>query len=180
MNGCRVPTEVEIDETRELNSNDERIRLHASNWQRFKPGERHYVYKVPKEWVRRRNTQMRQVNLGFGPNGEGDVYISETRGSLWQNVNRWRRQFGLEPISETDVNSLPRATALGVELALVEEKGTYGPGMGKAAKNDYGLLGVIGATGSGVITIKMVGPGAIVEAERERFLEFCRGLNLGD
>ncbi|MDP7108027.1 MAG: hypothetical protein QGH41_13155, partial [Roseibacillus sp.] len=72
------------------------------------------------------------------------------------------------------------ATALGVELALVEEKGTYGPGMGKAAKNDYGLLGVIGATGSGVITIKMVGPGAIVEAERERFLEFCRGLNLGD
>ena len=179
MNGCKVPAEVEIDETRELTSVDERVRLHASGWQRFRPGERHYVYEVPKEWVRRKGTDMRRVNLGFGPRGEGELYISETGGDLAQNINRWRRQFGLDPITVLEVNSLPRVLALGAELALVEVKGTYGPGMGKASRPDYGLLGVIGATGNGVITIKMVGPIAMMEAERERFLTFCRGLSIG-
>ena len=179
MNSCKIPAEVEIDETRELTSVDERVRLHASGWQRFRPGERHYVYEVPKEWVRRKGTDMRRVNLGFGPRGEGELYISETGGGLAQNISRWRRQFGLERIMEFEVNSLPRVPALGAELALVEVKGTYGPGMGKASRPDYGLLGVIGATENGVITIKMVGPITMVEAERERFLTFCRGLSIG-
>jgi len=181
MPGCKkIPAEVEIDETRELNSMDERSRLYASGWQRFRPGERHYVYEEPDGWLRRKSTQMRQVNFGFGPEGRGEVYVSETRGDLTQNVNRWRGQFGLEPISEAEMSSLPQVLALGAELALVEAKGTFGPGMGKASRPDYGLLGVIGGTRDGVITIKMVGPAALVEKERENFLQFCRGLALGE
>lgn len=181
MPGCKkIPAEVEIDETRELNSMDERVRLHASGWQRFRPGERHYVYEVPEGWQRRKSTQMRQVNFSFGPMGQGEVYVSETRGDLGQNVNRWRGQFGMDPIPEGAVNSLPRVMALGAELALVEATGTYGPGMGSASRTDFGLLGVIGGTQDGVITIKMIGPAALVAKERERFLKFCEGLKLGE
>ena len=41
-------------------------------------------------------------------------------------------------------------------------------------------MGVIGTTRDGVITVKMVGPKSAVEAERERFLAFCRSLKIAD
>lgn len=171
--------EVEIDETRELTTKDERVRLHASGWQRFRPGERHYVYEVPDGWLRRQSTAMRKLDFDIGPNGVGEVYVSETGGDLAQNVNRWRRQFGLEEISDVEVNALPRVEALGTELVLVDAEGTYAAGMGRGAMPDAALVGAIGATQSGVITIKMVGPKNVVEAERESFLEFARNLELG-
>ena len=178
--GCsHKETEIEIDAKRELTSKDEQVRLNATGWQRFRPGERHYDYEVPEGWKRRKSTSMRKLDFAIGAGGEGEVYLSETGGDLGQNVNRWRRQFGLEAISVGEVNSLPRVTALGAELALVEATGDYAAGMGQAPRKDYALIGVIGATQTGVITIKMVGPETLVKAERERFLEFCRKLNLG-
>ena len=64
---------------------------------------------------------------------------------------------------------------------MVEAKGTYAPGMGREPRPDYGLVGVVCPTGGGgVITVKMVGPAAAVDAERQRFVEFCAKLTLGD
>lgn len=172
------PAEVEIEETRELTTLDDDVALHKSSWARFRPGERNYVYTLPEGWVKERPTSMRKVNLATGGEAPAEVYVSESRGSLYDNVNRWRGQFGLEPISEVEVNLLPRVPALGTELTLVEATGTYEPGMGQPPRGESGLAGVIGSTGDGVITIKMVGPASTVAAERERFLVFCAGLEL--
>lgn len=177
--GCsEPPAEVGIDETRELTSKDERVRLFTSSWRRFRPGERHFVHEVPEGWVRQPSTQMRKLNFAVGAGGEGEVYLSETMGGLEDNVNRWRRQFGLEPLTETEVSALPRILALGAELTLVEAAGDYAPGMGRPPQSGYALAGVIGSTGEGVITVKMVGPEEVVEAERDRFKEFCESLSL--
>ncbi len=181
MTGCsKKPAEVEIDQTRETTKKDEQVRLLASSWQRFRPGERHFVYEVPEGWMLRKSTSMRKVNLSVGTSFEGEVYVSETQGSLEENVNRWRGQFGLAPISAEEVSQLPRVLALGAELAMVEASGAYAAGMGRPPRKNYALAGVIGSTGSGVITIKMVGPEAVVKEERDRFLSFCRSLEVGD
>ncbi|NIP92023.1 MAG: hypothetical protein GWO24_00505, partial [Akkermansiaceae bacterium] len=177
--GCSdPPAEVEIDETRELTSKDERARLFTSSWRRFRPGERHYLHEVPEGWVRQPGTPMRKLNFAVGAGGEGEAYLSETMGSLEDNVNRWRGQFGLAPLSGTEVSALPRVLALGAELTLVEATGDYAAGMGRPPQSGYALAGVIGSTGDGVITVKMVGPEEVVEAERDRFLDFCKSLSL--
>ena len=181
MAGCsKKPAEVEIDETRELTTKDARVRLFTSSWKRFRPGERYYTYELPEGWERRASAPMRKLNFAVGTGRDGEVYLSETMGSREDNVNRWRGQFGLAPISAGEVSALPRVLALGAELTLVEATGDYAAGMGRPPRPGYGLAGVIGSTADGVITVKMVGPKAVVEAERERFLEFCRSLALGN
>ena len=52
--------------------------------------------------------------------------------------------------------------------------------MGRPPMPDYGLTGVIAATGDGVLTVKMVGPKAAVAAEFERFKAFCVSLKAGE
>jgi hypothetical protein len=179
LSGCKKqPAEVEIDQTRGLTTEDASVRLNASSWQRFRPGERQYFFERPNEWRTRPATQLRRMNFVAGAMGEVEIYLSETMGGLGENVNRWRRQFGQEMLGESQISQLPRVLALGASLVLVEAQGTYAPGMGRPEQPGFALIGVIGASSSGVITVKMVGPQAAVEAERERFLAFCRSLTL--
>ena len=50
--------------------------------------------------------------------------LSGDGGGLLQNANRWRRQFGLAPISELPPN-LPVVTVLGQQVSVVEVQGTF-------------------------------------------------------
>jgi len=79
---------------------------------------------------------------------EGDaadvrLTVSSVGGSVEQNVDRWRGQFGGKPQKE----SLDRVEIAGVEVTLVDFCGTYvdqrGPFAPTVERPDYRLLGAI-------------------------------------
>lgn len=193
--GCREkPAEVEVDKTRPLTSADGAPKLMATSKERFERSSSHggmgmsgaatgplkYGAVVPDGWKELPGTSIRLLNYAVGEGGEGEVYVSQTRGDLLGNVARWRWQFGVTDTVGEDLVNMERVVVMGTgEGLLVEAAGTYSPGMGRPAAPGFALLGVIGVlSDGGVLTVKMTGPEDVVKAERERFLEFCRMLKM--
>ena len=191
--GCREkPVEVEVGQTRPLTSADRAPKLMATSQERFRgQGVGHgtgggpvtpvqYGFTKPEGWQQKPGTSIRLLNFVVGPEGAGEVYVSQTRGDLMGNVARWRRQFGIAETTGEDLSKMPRVVVMQAgEGLLVEAKGTFSPGMGRPAEAGQALTGVVGVLADGgMFTVKMTGPEALVKAERERFLEFCRSLQM--
>ena len=194
--GCREQAaEVEVTSTREVTSSDRVPKLKATSRERFtgraqaagmgadigavaggvgtKPG---FKFEAQEGWQERPGTQFRRLNFAVGADGAGEVYVSQSRGGLVGNIGRWLGQFGQAGATEADVSAMPKVMVMGGEGILVEAAGTYSPGMGRPPAEGSALLGVIGMVDGGVLTVKMTGPEAVVKAERERFLNFCKSL----
>lgn len=137
-----------------------------------------YLGTAPAGWKEISATPIRLLNYTIGSDGQGEVYVSQTQGGVLDNIARWRNQFGIANTTGEDLLKMPRVVILQVgEGLLVEARGTFSPGMGRAATGGYALAGVLGVLGDGsMLTVKMTGPEELVKAERERFLEFCRSL----
>jgi hypothetical protein len=98
-------------------------------------------------------------------------------GGVEMNINRWRGQMGLEnePLNAEAIAKLPKIDVAGREGPLVEIPGNYTSMSGKA-EPEYLLLGTICDLGSETLFVKMVGPQATVQAQRESFIAFCKSL----
>ena len=192
--GCdQASMDVEISETRELTTEDEASpRLDASSSERFEGGrplvptpavepsaENQDLAEVsaPEGWVPAAASSMRLMNFTFGPESEGEVYLSRSMGGIPANVLRWARQVGHEAGPEF-VEGLPKATLGGAEGVLVELTGTYSPGFGRPAKEGQGLMGIVAARGQEIWTLKMTGPAELVAGEKARMQEFARTVEL--
>lgn len=92
------------------------------------------------------------------------------------NINRWLGQFGKPAIENAD--ELAKVAMLGQEGVLVTASGDFAGGMGRAARKDAGLAGVIVALGDQLITVKMMGAADAVAVEQERLIKFCEGLRI--
>lgn len=135
------------------------------------------------------STQFRELNFSFGSAGEGECYLSITRGGIGatlQEVNRWRKQMAAEPIDDAAVQSIPKLELFKQPCPHVKLEGTYTPagGMGVptvAARPNYGLAGLILEIPGRevVVTVKMVGPKEMVTKEEENFKAFVNSLNRG-
>jgi hypothetical protein len=107
----------------------------------------------------------------FGP-GQG--------GSIDDNVKRWVGQF-----KDVDSDAVKRADreANGLKQHTVEiEKGTYASGMPGGPtkpKADFGLLGGIVSSPSGVYFFKLTGPRATVKAARAPFYKLLDSVKAG-
>lgn len=182
MVGCREkPAEVEIEETRRVTALDKPPRLFPTSEERFEGGRRvtgSVRGTTPEGWQRAEGSSMRLLNFVVGPEGEGEVYLSKSRGGVPANAARWLRQFGVSDASGEALAALPRQILGGLEGVLVEAEGTYAPGMGRPEKPGQALVGVIAEQEGVIWTLKMTGPKAVVAAEREKFLEFCQALEL--
>lgn len=137
-----------------------------------------FRFEVPAGWQELEPTDMRIVNLR--PAGDPDLECALTvlpgdGGGLAQNVNRWRSQIGLEPITEDEVQALPRASLLGEPATIINLRGAYS-GMGDQAREDWGLLGLMLSTERFTVFVKMTGPAERVAAERSNFEAFCASL----
>ena len=187
--GCRkTESEVVIDETRPLTSADHAPKLDATSKERFQ-GRSHapsarlsYRGTTPEGWRETPSTPIRLLNYVIGPDGRGEVYLSQTRGGILGNVERWHGQFGIANTVGEDLLKMDRVPIMGTgEGLLVEARGTYSPGMGRPAEPGFALMGVIGVLeGGAILTVKMTGPEAVVKEERTRFLEFCRTLQAAE
>ena len=139
------------------------------------------VYETPEGWTVLESAMMRDVNLSFGENGEGECYLTRLPGAgggLDANVNRWRNQMGAEPLSSEEIAALPKKPLFGQEATFIQVDGNFGGMGGGAAKENYRLLGLILSSDVGAVFVKMTGPKELVEANTAGFDQFTSSLDV--
>ena len=137
-----------------------------------------FAWKLPEGWKELPPAQFRNVNFTLERNSELECYLSVVSGGLAANVNRWRGQMGLAPLAQAELEKLPQKSLLQNPALFVELEGDF-RGMGGDPKKDYGLLGLLFPIGGeNVVTLKLVGPAALVAEERERFFELAETLRV--
>ncbi|HRX57122.1 MAG TPA: hypothetical protein P5016_21620, partial [Verrucomicrobiales bacterium] len=132
-------------------------------------------------WTEIPGVMMRDANFTFGENGEGECYVSRLSGDgggLEANVNRWRKQMGLNPATPEEIASLPHRETLGRESVFVQLDGDYSAVGAASAKKDQRLLGLIVIVEGGGLFVKMIGPKALVEQNSAQFDSFCESLDI--
>lgn len=131
------------------------------------------VWTLPEGWTEAPTTQaMRLATFRAGDAGieialsafPGDV------GGMLANVNRWRGQIGLAPVTEPDLPGLLETTIVdGVEVTIVDMESADGSR----------LLGAIVPPGDGKTWFaKAVDQPLAIEAIRPSFIEFARSIHL--
>jgi len=135
-------------------------------------------WEEPPGWQRGPARAMREVTLFAGADGSAECYVTilgGAGGGLAANVNRWREQMGAARLSDEEIGALARIPMLGGDGVLVEVDGRY-RGMGDADVSDARLLGAVRLLPASSVFVKMIGPRAVIEEERDAFLAFCRSL----
>lgn len=140
-----------------------------------------FRWKVIDGWTAQEGSQMRVANFSFGPNGEGECYLSLLPGSaggVLANLNRWRAQMGQEPMAEEDLASLGTTKLLGADAPMLDVTGPF-KGMGETeAKPDYRMLGALLGAPEFTLFVKMTGPANIVAENEDKFREFCASVEI--
>ena len=126
------------------------------------------AWTAPQGWSQGPPKQMRLVT--FTPDGKSGVECYVTvlggkAGGVEANINRWRQQLKLTPLSADAIAALPTVPALGRTGSMVEIDG-----------GQVGLFGFVCELDDQTVFVKMTGPMESLRAERERFVEFCKSL----
>lgn len=128
----------------------------------------------PANWQDQPLSEMRQGSFRApGPDGaSADVSVVSfpgTAGGLESNLNRWRGQVGLPPASEEELRQTARPVEAGeVEGILVDYASP--PQSAKPSR----ILGAVFQTGDRSWFVKMTGPPALVETQKETFDQFVQ------
>jgi len=131
-----------------------------------------YSYNKPNTWQTKPPTSFRKINFTFGTAGE--VYLSESRGGILPNANRWLGQFGADAVSSID--QLEPISLLSGKGYLVLATGSFKGMRMTHAVDNYQLIGALIEIDGELITIKMTGPTAEVSAQETSFRAFCSSL----
>ncbi|MFA6239528.1 MAG: hypothetical protein WC655_01290 [Candidatus Hydrogenedentales bacterium] len=136
-----------------------------------------YEWVAPEGWETAPPTSTRLANFRIGTDAECYLTILPGgAGGAEANVNRWRKQMSLADYTAEEFAVLTKKSVLGTEALFVAFDGTYVGMGGSESKDGYSLLGVIFDDSGKSVFVKMVGPKAVVDAERERFDSFCQSL----
>ncbi len=141
-----------------------------------------FAWDLPPGWTPLETSAMRNANFRVAGDEKAECYLSilgGEAGGLTSNVNRWRSQVALPPLSDAEIAALPRATLLGRQGVLVDFVGTW-KGMG-GTSNEAGwrLTGILDVSPEGSAFLKMTGPDAKIAAEKEHFLALAKSLRPG-
>jgi hypothetical protein len=118
-------------------------------------------------------------NLDFRIGSASECYVTVLGGDgggVRANLDRWRGEMGLGALSDAEYAALARLPALGVEATLLELRGGFRNVMTGKEIADAMLLGAVALRPEGAVFVKMIGPVAEVEPERQAFAAFCSGL----
>ena len=170
-----------VTETRAATSRDTAPKLFATSDERFRDTKPSPVKGVtPEGWLALPASQFRLLNYRFGETGMGEVWVSVASGTVLDNVNRWLKQFGAAPLDSDALGKLRTVPIAGSTGTWVEAAGDYAGGMGAAPKTGFSLAGVISSVNGRILTVKMIGPKAEVEAARPVLESFAKSLTLAD
>lgn len=128
------------------------------------------AWAAPADWIAKPAGAMRKGSYGIkGPEGDGDLSITAFPGStggLLANLNRWRGQLGLPPLSENEL------AANTVHLDAGELHLDIADFAGSATGKPTRILGAIVPYGTDTWFFKLMGPDALVAREKTAFMEF--------
>lgn len=168
-------------ETRALTTRDKAPKLFATSDERFRDAKPSPVKgETPEGWLSLPPSQFRLLNYRFGASGTGEVWVSISSGSVTDNINRWLNQFGAAPLDEAGVAKLRVVPIANASGSWVEAAGEYAGGMGAEPKPGYALAGIVSSYGGRILTVKMVGPKAEVEAARPVLENFAKSLKMAE
>jgi len=133
-------------------------------------------YTVPTGWETKPATQMRLASFGVTENGKAAdisvVPLGGMGGGDLANVNRWRGQVGLSPVTEEGVQKLAESVQVGGLPANLYD--VAGADTGEA--DPQRIMGAILHREGTVWFIKMTGDAALVEKQKPAFLEFLKSV----
>jgi hypothetical protein len=178
---CRdKAAEVVVTETRPATTRDKAVKLDSTSDERFRDTRPSPVKAgdTPDGWLALPATQFRLLNYRFGDSGMGEVWVSKASGTVLDNVNRWLKQFDAPAIDGNALAALKEVPLAGTPGVWVEAAGDYASGMGSPVKPGFALAGVVASVNGSIVTVKMVGPKAEVEAARETLANFARDLKM--
>lgn len=137
-------------------------------------------WTAPPGWLQSDERSMRIATWRFeGAGDEAECYVSVLLGSaggVLANVNRWRGQMGHPPMGADEVEALPNLEVLGREARFVELEGSFTSMTGELTR-DAALLGVICELYDAALFIKLTGPKAVVQAQRDSFIAFSQSMS---
>jgi hypothetical protein len=96
-------------------------------------------------------------------------------GGLLPNVNRWRAQLGLAPVTEADLANLPTIDASGGKATMIEFSGTDAR-TGKPAR----LVGLVLPLGGQTWFYKLMGDENIVAQQKDALIQFVQSAKYPD
>ncbi|MEO0480782.1 MAG: hypothetical protein AAF196_15020 [Planctomycetota bacterium] len=133
---------------------------------------------APAGWQAKAPTQFRAGSFA-APRGV-DVSLSVlpgAAGGLRPNLDRWRSQMGLAPVSNAEFEQLGTASMLGEEALVVDCEGTYAPMKIESARMLGRMLTTSASGRMQTVFVKMVGESSAVTAQAEALESFCQGLS---
>ncbi len=133
------------------------------------------TWSLPAGWKDLGSSQFRFAN--FAMENATELSLSLAQGSIEENINRWRKQFGVEPVSSDQISQLPQVMVLDKSSLLVEMQGNFTTMSGEL-KNDYMMKAIICLldNNQGSLFIKLVGPMVEVQHQLENFELFYQSL----
>ncbi len=142
-----------------------------------------FDYELPAGWEELPPTQFRIINLQV-PAEPQPAQVSLTMlmgdgGGVRANIDRWRRQVGLAPMSDEEFNGLEERTMFDQPATYVELEGSY-EGMDGTRITNAGLFGAVFARGQSALFVKMTGPSELLGSQRPAFHSFLDSLALAD
>ncbi len=144
-----------------------------------------YKATCPAGWTEKPPSSMRVLNYaitaaGDSPEtpGTAQCYVTilgEKSGGITANVNRWAGQMGQSPPDAAAIATLPVLDVLGAKAPMVEIAGHF-TAVDKTKTESALLLGLICELPGHAVFVKMTGPQAIVEGQKDNFVAFCESL----
>jgi len=138
-----------------------------------------WTWEAPEHWLAGAGSSMRLASYRVPVEEGADAVFTLIRsgGGVRANLDRWRSQFSQPPLDDETFAALPRIEILDLQAPLIEIRGSFRDRMNDLAGDDFALIGaVVPVSDDRQLFLKLVGPEAVVEAERDAFLEFARSL----
>lgn len=135
------------------------------------------AYDLPQGWSELPSNANRIANFRVAGDEKAECYLSllgGDGGGLEGNVNRWRAQLSIKPLTPQEVAALPRETLFQRQAVLVESSGIWKGMDGSQSQEGWSLLGLALVNPQASAFLKMTGPTATIAGERERFLALAR------
>lgn len=195
LTSCKKLDErMEIKESRDVSEHSIMPKALASSQERFYDTQQNQppaaqenplTWATPEGWSAAPEGSspggMRLIDLRFGPNGEGECYLSAMpgkAGGLEANVNRWRTQMGQPPYSADELTKLPKKPFLNRDSTFVKFDGDF-KGVGATeARKGYQLLGLVQEAPEFTLFVKMTGPKEVIEKNEAAFDQFCQSISI--
>jgi len=144
-------------------------------------------FDTPQGWQPHEQAQLKAPRVAAFTITDGDhaALVTVTRfpgdqvGSALDNINRWRRQVGLDPVNDMQRQTTATITCKSTQGVLLDLLGPPPPDTPTPAKQKHMFL-VIFAIHDEVWFLKMLGPHELMQNQKQTFVSFAQSVALAD